>query len=52
MAFARDGRTLYFRSGSGLFAAPINLPLPAAVRRPRRAEAAVVAAAAAAAPRP
>ena len=25
MAFARDGRTLYFRSGSGLFAAPINL---------------------------
>jgi tricorn protease len=25
MAFARDGRTLYFRSGTGLFAAPINL---------------------------
>ncbi len=25
MAFARDGRTLYFRSGSALFAAPINL---------------------------
>ena len=25
MAFARDGRTLYFRSGSGLFAAPVNL---------------------------
>ena len=25
LAFARDGRTLYFRSGSGLFAAPINL---------------------------
>ena len=25
IAFARDGRTLYFRSGSGLFAAPINL---------------------------
>jgi tricorn protease len=24
MVFARDGRTLYFRSGSGLFAAPIN----------------------------
>ena len=23
--FARDGRTLYFRSGTGLFAAPINL---------------------------
>ena len=23
--FARDGRTLYFRSGNGLFAAPINL---------------------------
>ena len=25
MAFARDGRTLYFRSGTGLYAAPINL---------------------------
>ncbi len=25
MVFARDGRTLYFRSGTGLFAAPINL---------------------------
>ena len=25
IAFARDGRTLYFRSGTGLFAAPINL---------------------------
>jgi tricorn protease len=25
MAFARDGRTLYFRSGNSLFAAPINL---------------------------
>jgi tricorn protease len=25
MAFARDGRTLYFRSGTELFAAPINL---------------------------
>jgi len=25
MAFARDGRTLYFRSGSGLFATPVNL---------------------------
>jgi tricorn protease len=24
MVFARDGRTLYFRSGTGLFAAPIN----------------------------
>jgi tricorn protease len=24
MAFARDGRTLYFRSGNGLYAAPIN----------------------------
>jgi tricorn protease len=24
MAFARDGRTLYFRSGTGLFAAPLN----------------------------
>jgi tricorn protease len=24
MAFARDGRTLYFRTGAGLFAAPIN----------------------------
>jgi tricorn protease len=24
MVFARDGRTLYFRSGEGLFAAPIN----------------------------
>jgi tricorn protease len=25
IAFARDGRTIYFRSGSGLYAAPINL---------------------------
>src|SRR5439155_4826516 len=25
MVFARDGRTLYFRSGANLFAAPINL---------------------------
>jgi tricorn protease len=25
IAFARDGRTLYFRSGTGLFAAPSNL---------------------------
>ena len=25
MVFARDGRTLYFRSGTNLFAAPINL---------------------------
>jgi tricorn protease len=25
MVFARDGRTLYFRSGTGLYAAPINL---------------------------
>lgn len=25
MVFARDGRTLYFRSGSGLYAAPVNL---------------------------
>jgi len=25
MAFARDGRTLYFRSGSGLYAATVNL---------------------------
>jgi tricorn protease len=24
MVFARDGRTLYFRSGTGLFAAPLN----------------------------
>src|SRR4029079_9857874 len=24
MVFARDGRTLYFRSGSGLYAAPIQ----------------------------
>jgi tricorn protease len=24
IAFARDGRTLYFRSGSGLYAAPLN----------------------------
>ena len=30
MAFARDGRTLYFRSGSGLYAAPINLTAAAA----------------------
>ncbi len=25
MAFARDGRTLYFRFGNGLYAAPVNL---------------------------
>ncbi len=25
MVFARDGRTLYFRSGNGLYAAPVNL---------------------------
>ena len=30
MVFARDGRTLYFRSGTGLYAAPIN---PTAARR-------------------
>jgi tricorn protease len=29
MVFARDGRTLYFRSGTNLFAAPINLNSPA-----------------------
>ena len=45
MAFARDGRTLYFRSGTGLYAAPIN---PAARRR-RRAPAAAAADAAGAA---
>jgi tricorn protease len=28
MAFARDGRTLYFRSGTNLFAAPVNLNPP------------------------
>ncbi len=42
MAFARDGRTLYFRSGSGLFAAPINLAAGGGERRRRQA---VVAAA-------
>jgi tricorn protease len=30
MVFARDGRTLYFRSGTNLFAAPVNLNPPAA----------------------
>jgi tricorn protease len=29
MVFAHDGRTLYFRSGTNLFAAPINLTPPA-----------------------
>src|SRR6185503_8078089 len=29
MAFARDGRTLYFRSGTNLFAAPVSLNPPA-----------------------
>ena len=37
MAFARDGRTLYFRSGSGLFAAPINLAAGGAGAAQRRA---------------
>ena len=48
MAFSRDGRTLYFRSGENLFAAPINLPTPPAAQagRRKRPEAAGVAAAA------
>ena len=33
MVFARDGRTLYFRSGSGLFAAPIPANAGAGARR-------------------
>ena len=45
MVFARDGRTLYFRTGQGLFAAPINPAANANAggarggggRRPRRA---------------
>ena len=42
MVFARDGRTLYFRSGSGLYAAPLGnagsagARRAAAARRPRR----------------
>ena len=36
MVFARDGRTLYFRSGTGLFAAPIDAAGGSAARRRRR----------------
>jgi hypothetical protein len=45
MVFARDGRTLYFRSGNGLFAAPITRTRRggAAAARPAAVDAAAVA---------